>query len=189
MKLTFPLIVFLSLSIPSAVSEEDTTHTQIERLTNEANSIVMTFSEQLKQKLLQAIQAGGFEHAVSVCADEAPKIADGLGRERGWSVKRVSLKPRNSKVASPDEFETKVLKAFDNHQQQGQSTNIHVEVIGEQFRYMKAISTGTICLSCHGESVDSSLKQSIKQYYPGDMATGYASGQIRGAFSLIKLAK
>jgi len=52
------------------------------------------------------------------------------------------------------------------------------------FRYIKAIPTVGICLSCHGDDVQDDVLAKIKQLYPDDQALGFNTGDIRGAFSL-----
>jgi hypothetical protein len=54
------------------------------------------------------------------------------------------------------------------------------------FRYMKAIPTRGICLRCHGEKIDPSLRMVLDRFYPEDQATGFEIGDVRGAFTIIK---
>lgn len=153
----------------------------------EATSIVKNFAGILKPKLKESMQKGGIEHAVNVCSVEAPKIAHKLSNETGWTVKRVSLKPRNSK-AGPDEFERNVLVNFNELKSDGVAVSLleHSELVGDQYRYMKAQSVEVVCLACHGSDVPENTYKLIKDKYPEDTATGYALGDVRGAFSLIK---
>jgi len=54
----------------------------------------------------------------------------------------------------------------------------------KQFRYMKAIPTGEVCLQCHGSNIDPSVEATLKTFYPHDQATGFKQGDIRGAFTI-----
>ena len=166
-------------------SEEPMNKSELEM---EAKEIVATFAGELKPKLKKAIQSGGLEHAVNICSVEAPKIAKNLSAKTGWSVKRVSLKPRNKNSATPDEFEREVLRQFNERQIKGESPSAiaYSEIIGDNFRFMKAQGVGGVCLNCHGESIQPDVIKLILEHYPDDAATGYSLGQIRGAFSLIK---
>jgi len=156
--------------------------------TAEARNIAKSFGGMLKPKLKTAIQTDGLQHAINVCAIEAPKIAKELSEKTGWSVKRVSLKPRNKNSASPDTFERMILEQFDRNQVEGKSSKTieHAEIVGNQFRYMKAQMVEGVCLNCHGGAISPDTKEAIKKQYPEDIAMGYSLGQIRGAFSLIK---
>jgi hypothetical protein len=55
------------------------------------------------------------------------------------------------------------------------------------FRYMKAIPTDDVCLMCHGEQIQENLSAELQRLYPNDQATGYKKGDIRGAFTAIKI--
>ena len=53
---------------------------------------------------------------------------------------------------------------------------------GQEFRFMKAIPTGGVCLVCHGTELSPEVSQVLADLYPMDQATGYSEGDIRGAF-------
>ncbi len=180
-----PLLMILSLAMtqPTAVAEVDKA-----QLKQEAISIVKQFGGTLKPALKQALQSGGPAHAVSVCSETAPKIAQKLRNESGWYVKRVSLKPRNSSSAIPDDWEQKVLQQFDQRQAKGESAEkmAYAEVVDGKFRFMKAQGVEPVCLTCHAAMIAPDTEAALKKNYPDDKARGYTLGQIRGAFSLAK---
>ena len=157
-------------------------------LKQEAMDIVKAFAGSLKPELVQAIQSGGPAHAISVCAEKAPAIAQRLSQETGWTVKRVSLKPRNSQTAIADTWERRVLQAFDRRQADGESASqmAYSEVVDNRFRFMKAQGVEAVCLSCHAAKIEPEVEAAIEKSYPDDQARGYALGQIRGAFSLAR---
>jgi Protein of unknown function (DUF3365) len=179
-----PVFILYIFSLQAAAGEL----TSESELKAEAINIVKTFSGILKPKLKGAIQTGGLEHAINICSIEAPKIAKNLSEETGWSVKRVSLKPRNKSSAVPDAFERKILEQFNELQIKGEPSSIieHSKIVDKKFRYMKAQAIEGICLNCHGNSIHPDAKKMINKHYPEDVATGYSLGQIRGAFSLVK---
>ena len=82
----------------------------------EAIGIVQQFGGSLKPQLKKALMEGGPAHAISVCSVQAPEIAQNLSQSTGWSVKRVSLKARNTDAATPDAWEKGVLEQFDQRQ-------------------------------------------------------------------------
>ena len=85
-----------------------------------------------------------------------------------------------------------MLTRFDERKAAGESvdTMAVAEVVqgdgGKQFRFMKAIPTGEVCLACHGSTITPEVAAALDQAYPGDPARGYALGDVRGAFSLAK---
>lgn len=158
------------------------------QLKDEAVGIVKKFGGSLKPQLKQAIQEGGPAHAVSVCAEKAPAIAEQLSNETGWQIKRVSLKPRNQQNAEPDAWEREVLQQFDQRQANGESAAemAVAEIVDGEFRFMKAQGVETVCLNCHAADIPPEVEAALKTNYPMDKARGYSLGQIRGAFSLTK---
>ncbi len=156
-------------------------------LKQEAVSIVKRFGGTLKPELKKALKTGGPAHAISVCSEKAPAIAEELRNDTGWYIKRVSLKPRNP-GAKPDPWEEKVLKMFDERQAKGEDPKkmAYAEVVDGKFRFMKAQGVEKVCLNCHAAKVAPEVETALKKKYPQDKARGYSLGQIRGAFSLAR---
>jgi len=178
------------LSLPLLLSLQPLPAADVDsaKLKQEAIGIVKEFGGSLKPELKQAIQVGGPAHAISVCAEKAPAIAQRLSNETGWIVKRVSLKARNSQSAIPDAWEMKVLKQFDQRQANGESASqmAYSEVVDDKFRFMKAQGVEAVCLNCHASEIKPDVEAALKENYPEDKALGYTLGQIRGAFSLTR---
>ncbi|MEH6517479.1 MAG: DUF3365 domain-containing protein [Halioglobus sp.] len=154
----------------------------------EAQDLVNQFVELLKPQLTKAMSEGGPTRAIEVCASAAPKIADSLSAESGWTVGRVSLKSRNASRGTPDHWERTVLEQFDQRRNAGESAAKinYGETVGSQYRYMQAQGVEPLCLTCHGENLSVPVRESLKQYYPDDWATDYTLDQIRGAISVGK---
>lgn len=159
---------------------------------DEARNLVKEFASTLQGELKQALQAGGAVQAVEVCHTRAPEIGAQLSSRSGWEVARTSLKRRNADNA-PDAWEREILQQFESRKMAGEApaTLEHAETVSEDgktvFRYMKAIPTAKVCLACHGgDSVAPEVAGKIASYYPDDLARGYAEGDLRGAFTLMK---
>lgn len=152
----------------------------------EARQLVQRFVGQLKPQLQSALAEGGPAHAITVCSQAAPRIADTLGMDSGWQVARVSLRQRNASRATPDAWEHEVLEAFDRQRAAGADPArlFRSEIVRGRYRYMQAQVTEGICLACHGETLSPQTREALQEYYPDDQATGYAVGAVRGAISL-----
>jgi hypothetical protein len=154
----------------------------------EARAIAGEFGKTLQPALGGAMKEGGPVHAVGMCHEVAPKIAADLSKSSGWNVNRVSLKPRGA-TATPDAWETQTMQWFDSELAAGKDVKTLekfeiVKVDGQDtYRYMKAVGTAEVCLTCHGTAVPAPVKQKIAEHYPADKAVDYQLGQIRGAFS------
>jgi len=184
-KITMPMLCVLS-ALVSTQTMASTADKQA--LKAEAISIVKQFGGSLKPELKKALKSGGPVKAIEVCSKKAPEIAENLSNKTGWTVKRVSLKPRNSNMAIPDAWEKSVLKQFDERQSKGESAEkmAYAEIVDGRFRFMKAQGVETVCMNCHAAKVAPETEKALKQHYPDDKARGYSLGQIRGAFSLSK---
>ncbi|MDR9498412.1 MAG: DUF3365 domain-containing protein [Hydrogenovibrio sp.] len=158
---------------------------------DEARELVKSYMGQLKPELKKGMKNGGPVNAIEVCHSKAPQIAAELSKQSGWHINRVSLKPR-AESGQPDAWEEEVLEKFNRQLADGANPkkiefSQTVIMNGEkQFRYMKAIPTGKVCLACHGTDVKAPVKEAIAEHYPKDKATGYHKGELRGAFSFSK---
>jgi hypothetical protein len=162
----------------------------------QAREVSVAVPPKLLAVLTTAIQKSGPAEAISVCKDEAPKMARAASEQTGWQVRRVSLGNRNPK-AEPDAWERQTLEAFDRDQAAGvePSRLERAEVVVENGqpvrRYMRALPTQPLCLQCHGtpDKLGSGVAQRLGQLYPQDHGTGYSAGQIRGAMTLRQAVK
>ncbi len=159
-------------------------------LNAESRAKIKTFAGSLKGALQAAIKEGGPVKAISVCNMRAPEIAAELSGG-GWTVGRTSQRTRNPEN-TPDTWETMVLEAFLERAAGGESLKtMEAAAIVENggaktYRYMKAIPTGDVCLTCHGSDLEPELAAKIRTVYPEDRATGFALGELRGAFTITR---
>jgi hypothetical protein len=142
---------------------------------------------QLKAELTAAIAAGGPVSAIDVCHTRAPEIAAKLSQESGAQVGRTALRVRNPANA-PNGIERDVLEQFGVDLASGKA-QMPLEAVFEidrngqvERRYMRAIATDAVCLTCHGKALAPEVAAAIARDYPGDQATGFEQGQLRGAF-------
>ena len=155
--------------------------------TEDAKAAMKQLGGSLKAELQTAIKDGGPTNAISVCNKRAPEIAQSLSAEKGLELGRVSLRNR-SPGNVPDDWKKAVLEEFESRKAAGEApdTLVFREIIetdgSKEFRMMKAIPAAKICLTCHGTNLDPALAAEIDSLYPGDKATGYSEGDLRGAF-------
>lgn len=161
------------------------------RYLEESRKTAQEFLQTLGGILKKQLETDGVESAIAVCKQVAPAMAHQYSKD-GVLVKRVSLKPRNQALGTPDAWENKVLQSFSQAQVEGQpAVNMEISEVtenadGKSFRYMKAIPTQGMCLQCHGTPADisSGVTALLQKEYPKDKAVGYRVGDIRGAISI-----
>ncbi|HMB37849.1 MAG TPA: DUF3365 domain-containing protein [Wenzhouxiangellaceae bacterium] len=158
----------------------------------EARQKSAQLGSRLVSTLREALASRGPMGGVEVCKIRAPEIAAQVSGDR-FDVGRTALRVRNPDNA-PDAWEKSVLERFansmslgaDSDDKQPVSEEWRVEMTdeGRVGRYMKAIPTGPQCVVCHGENVAPALAETIQRLYPDDQATGFAPGDLRGAFTV-----
>jgi hypothetical protein len=186
------LLIVLSL-VPTAspAAEPVASPEWVER----SRALVAGFGGELKGELTGAIERGGPVAAIGVCRDRAPAIAARLSEQSGARVSRTALRVRNPANA-PDALQRAVLGQFAEQMSgapgAGTAAAGPLEAVfeikgaaGIERRYMRAIPTDALCLTCHGPSLSPELAAAIRRDYPTDAATGFAQGELRGAFSVI----
>lgn len=164
-----------------------------DKLLAEARSVAASIPPKLMEVLAEEIKRGGPEGAIGVCREKAPQLAREASEKTGWQIRRVSLRNRNPK-AVPDSWERSVLEDFDRRAAAGESpaTLERGEIVSDgsagAYRYMKALPTQELCLSCHGapEQISPAVKARLDELYPADKAVGYRLKEIRGAITIKK---
>ena len=187
------LAVSVSLMYGCSSQEKtvDVPPAEMDAHTQQARAAVKAFFGDLKGELVAAIKTGGPAHAVSVCNIRAGEIAKRVSLEQGMDIGRVSLRNRNPGNAASgwtkdalDRFEAE--KAAGKDPKSLEYSTVVASADGNEFRYMKAIPTGEVCLNCHGADIAPGVQANTDALYPGDKATGYSSGDLRGACVVTK---
>ncbi len=173
-----------------AAAPAPTTSTQPDKaaLVEQAKLAGQSFSGKLRAELQTAIQSGGPVVAIAVCNTKAPEIAQAVSAETQVQVSRVSLKNRNATQGQAADWQKVVLEDFDKRKAAGESPDklVYADIVGSEFRFMKAIPTEQVCLTCHGTAIKPEIAEKLKALYPEDKATGYQEGDLRGALVVVK---
>jgi hypothetical protein len=151
--------------------------------------VVEQLSASLKAELMQAIRKGGPVAAINVCAGRAQVLTAEIAAKTevaGLALKRTSLRVRNQ-ANLPDDREKQILAAYAQSLAAGEKLEHRLESTDEIYRYVAPIRVQGLCLACHGarESMAPEVQEIIAEHYPKDMAVGYASGDLRGIFSVV----
>lgn len=187
------LKIYITLLSGLVFSQTAFSADNVEQLTGQSKKAIQQLGSELKTTLTATMKAKGPTAALEVCNIEAPVITANVSTEQNIEVKRTSLKPRNQ-LNTPDEWEQNIMRSFEQQKSDGagiatlQESQITTIDGQRTFRYMKAIPTQEACLACHGANIKPELQKTISTLYPNDQATGFAAGDIRGAFTVkIKL--
>jgi len=178
-------LCLLILALDCSSDQQANTSTEAEVAA--AKAAIKEFAGALQTELKTAMKAGGPIAAIGVCNTQAMPITAQVSADRGMALSRVSLKYRNPTNAAND-WQSAVLEDFEQKKLAGKditklawSETVKVDD-GQEFRFMKAVPTGEVCLKCHGTQIAPEVIQILVSLYPEDRATGYKEGDIRGAF-------
>ena len=154
-----------------------------------ARAAAAALSTELRTRLMEEMKAGGPVQGVKVCSEVAPAYAAKHSVD-GLSVRRVSERYRNP-ADKPDAYEAGKLAELAAAHGKGALPAETYEWVGEgaarSLRYLKPITIGGPCLSCHGDpaAVKPEVAAMIRERYPEDRAVGYKDGDFRGAVSVV----
>ncbi len=145
----------------------------------------------LRGLLEPALQSGGPAGAVDACAEQAQAATREEAAKSGLSVRRVSLRYRNPADA-PDDYERAALERLAAEMKTKGLPSEVAEVVtpagggAAELRYLRPVVVAPHCLACHGQASDLApgVAEVLARRFPGDLATGYAAGDLRGAVSV-----
>lgn len=177
------LVALVPATVPAAEPASATSWIE------QSRELAMQLGSELKGELSRAIAEGGPIAAISVCHARAPEIAARLSAQSGARVGRTALRVRNP-ANGPDELQRTLLEQFGAELASGRfqpplEAAFEINRGGQvERRYLRAIPTEALCLTCHGATIAPELAAAIARDYPGDQATGFELGQLRGAFTV-----
>ena len=146
------------------------------------------FSGRLRAALTDRMQSAGPVAAVDFCHAQAPLIGEAVMAEHGVRLGRVAVPGRNRNAGNaPMDWQLEALIGFQAAVDAGAAPAEQVLVQrddlppGVALRMMRGIAVEPGCLACHGRAVGPAVSQAINRHYPGDAATGFDVGDLRGA--------
>jgi len=181
--------ILLLCGVPGGLTACSNADTIPPEVLEEARSASDALAGDLMGRLFEGLDVGGPVHAVEICSGIA------LAKAAEYStpnlhIRRVSLRARNP-ASEPDLFERDQLRRLEVLHGEGRVPDevAEVSIVGGQryLRYLKPIVLREQCLVCHGDlaEVDPDVASVLAERYPGDRATGYRAGDLRGAVSVM----
>ncbi len=182
--LFFPLVMIAAACVALEPVSEDVA---LER----SKAMIEELGGNLSKHLKESIISAGFVEAIDACSAVAQETPAKMNKKNRGTIRRVSLKLRNEKNA-PDDYEKNVLIQMEKDHANQELKDIYKSVVKNKrgkptLRVMKPILVKSLCLNCHGTPYTwkrAAIKR-VLEIYPDDRATGYASGEVRGAFSVV----
>lgn len=179
--------ITLCLLMLSHQIKAQNTEADIEALVTEGTAVINDFTASLEGELASAIQSGGAVKAMDVCHSGAPKMAAWLAEKHQAKLIRKSFESHSSE--NTPAWQATILKDFETRLAAGEAieqlvfTEVAEESGKQEFRMMRAIPTGEVCLTCHGSKVSPNVFATLNMLYP---VVGYSARDVSAAFVYVK---
>lgn len=152
-----------------------------------AQAAMKDFAERLRGRLREAMTRDGAPAAVDFCHLEAPRIAEQVMAEHGVRLGRVAVPGRNRNPGNVAEgWLQELAVSFQAAVDTGGAPEAQVAVLREdvppgiELRMARGIRVEAACLMCHGDNIAPEIAARLAEHYPGDRATGFREGDLRG---------
>lgn len=152
-----------------------------------AQAAMKDFAERLRGRLREAMTRDGAPAAVDFCHLEAPRIAEQVMAEHGVRLGRVAVPGRNRNPGNVAEgWLQELAVSFQAAVDTGGAPEAQVAVLredvppGVELRLARGIRVEAACLMCHGDNIAPEIAARLAEHYPGDRATGFKEGDLRG---------
>ncbi len=158
-----------------------------------ARQAALTFDERMNREITARVDRDEDPVAVYLAyADHVPGWGKVLSDAAKMDFSRTALSVRTP-AAAPDARERQQMEQMSFMLDAGvdpatmEIAEIVTEGDAKVFRWMRPMLMTDSCLACHGEAIEARVKLLLGQEYPLDEATGYAAGQLGGAYSVRKI--
>jgi len=190
MKQIQSILAFLLLvMIQTACSADPELQPKVsDQMVLEAGQILTaTTFQTLSGQLSQAIEEGGVPHALEFCSVEAIPLTENVSQEFDVQIRRASHKPRNPQNRAT-EVELSVIDTYIEALENALDLTPQILREDDRIHYFAPIRIGlNSCIQCHGNpetDIDQEHLSLIRSLYPGDEATGFSMGDLRGIWSI-----
>jgi hypothetical protein len=157
------------------------------------NEMADKAQQTLMSALTKAIAEQGAEKAIDFCSLHALPILDSIGGE--YKISRISARNRNPNNAPKTPTDIKILQDYLEAARDKKELRPHLTETNEEnikVFYRPILLAMPTCLQCHGDKtkdISPAVAKAIAAKYPNDLATGFALGDLRGAWRIELLAK
>ena len=147
-----------------------------------ADLVVISLHDALRRELTHALAQGGPAFAIKACHIDVVGLTRRMGGHGGIAAGRTSDRLRNPANAPP--AWAAALVAASGVRRLARDTDGFVVDLDRSLGVLRPILHQRMCDSCHGpaDRFDPAVQAMLAARYPGDRATGFVEGQLRGWF-------
>ena len=143
--------------------------------------VIVQLQSEVLRELGEELAEGGPEHALKSCHVDAAGAALRIARREGVEVGRTSARLRNPRNA-PRPWAADIVARHAG--KAARAPQGFVVDLGDRVGLLRPIAEQSICATCHGSinKTPPAVRAAIAARYPGDRATGFDEGDLRGWF-------
>ena len=147
-----------------------------------ADLVVVSLHDALRRELTHALAQGGPAFAIKACHIDIAGLTRRMDGHGGIAAGRTSDRLRNHANAPP--AWAALLVAGSGVKRLAPDTDGFVVDLDRSLGVLRPILHQRMCDSCHGpaDRIDPAVQAMLAVRYPGDRATGFIEGQLRGWF-------
>ena len=147
-----------------------------------ADLLVVSLHDALRRELTHALAQGGPAFAIKACHIDVVGLTRRMSGRAGIPAGRTSDRLRNPANAPP--AWAAPLVAASGVKRLARGTDGFVVDLDRSLGVLRPILHQRMCDSCHGpaDRIDPAVQAMLAVRYPGDRATGFVEGQLRGWF-------
>jgi len=175
-----PIVLLMALVLNGCAAQDQTRMPNPEFVAR-ADVVAAQFQKALQAELSAAMQQGGPIAAIGVCHSAAPAIAQELSDDSGLVLSRIAERNRNPGGTIPAELADLYDELKREPVKGGAPHVINARIDGRDVSLRAIPMQDQPCSVCHGTAVKPEVRQAIEDLYPGDKATGFTAGELRGA--------
>ena len=146
-----------------------------------ADLVIVAMQDALRRELTTALEEGGPSFAIKSCHVDVAGITRRLGRQGGLAAGRTSHRLRNPANAARPWAAALVHR---HAASRADEIDGYAVDLGTAVGVLRPIAHRPMCGSCHGVAtrLDPDVRAALAERYPGDAATGFRDGDLRGWF-------
>ncbi len=187
-KMKYSLILIISVFLfTSCKADDKLSDNEIQQYIVKGKEIGKATVNHLGKNLMKNMKAGGTAQAIPFCNASAQPLTDEITSKYNVTLKRTSLKIRNSKNA-PNTTEKELLNQYLKSISKGEKLKPVVKKDSNgKVHFYAPIKLEGKCLACHGtvgKEVSQKTDSILKALYPNDKATGFKIGDLRGMVNI-----
>lgn len=171
-----PLLFLLATTCRRETTAREVQATDLERGHAIASALKKALTTELTAAMGQGVPA-----AIDVCRRRAPAIAEALSRD-GAIAGRATLRPRNPQNEAAG-WKSDAIAYFEAAHARGEplaKARFSRVLPDHRIAYAEPLVVAELCTTCHGTAIAPETAAAIAASYPGDRATGYSAGDLRG---------